>query len=281
MSHVFLFILMHPKAKWFFIVLFFTGMCLVVFNRIYVFLEQQYAQKFYRPILSNPIVFKRKLSKDLESYLKSNFSFYQKLDAKKKRVFGHRLVRFRDSKEFFGKDGLTLTDEMKTLISATATMLTFGYRNYRMSNVTAIFVFPSEFKSLSSENLHAGEFSPYHKTIAFSWEDFKKGYDISNDNLNLGIHEFSHALHIRSVTANDISSQIFMSGLIGLKHYLSNNEEIRLTLIESNYIRRYGFTNEYEFTAVLIECFFETNSQFEREFPEIYAFVRRMLNYKI
>ena len=272
-------LLMNPKIKWMFIILFFIGMSLVVLNRLYVFIEQQYAQKFHQPLLHNPILFKRKLDRGLQSYLETNFSFYKTLEQRQKNRFEHRLVGFMNDKDFVSKDGLHLTEEMKILISATAVMLTFGYRNYKLPNVSAIFIFPSEFKSLSSENLHAGEFSPYYKTVAFSWKEFKKGYDISNDNLNLGIHEFSHALHIRSIMSNDVSSQIFMEALIDLKHFLGNNEAVRINLLESNYIRRYGFENEYEFTAVLMECFFETNSEFKNEFPEIYTYVKRMLGY--
>ena len=64
-----------------------------------------------------------------------------------------------------------------------------------------------------------------------------------------------------------------------MKQFLKSNESIRQKLLNSNYVRRYGFSNEFEFTAVLLECFFESNTEFKSEFPEIYSYIERMLSF--
>jgi Mlc titration factor MtfA (ptsG expression regulator) len=55
---------------------------------------------------------------------------------------------------------------------------------------------------------------------------------------------------------------------------------VREQLIQSNYFRIYAFTNQFEFLAVILENFFETPLEFEKQFPDLYAKVVLMLNYK-
>ena len=55
----------------------------------------------------------------------------------------------------------------------------------------------------------------------------------------------------------------------------NNNKRLN----ESDYIRIYAYTNEFEFIAVILEHFFETPVQFKREFPELYEKVRSMINF--
>ena len=160
---------MDPVVKNAFLIIFFTGMSLIVLSRVLIFAEQQYAQRYYKPLFYYPVLIRQDLNIKLQNYLHTEFEFYRNLNAKNKRKFRHRLVRFMNSKEFIGKEHVVVTDEMKVLISATATMLTFGFRNYLMPIVAAIFVFPDKFNSLESGAEHIGEFSPRHKSVAFSW----------------------------------------------------------------------------------------------------------------
>ena len=55
----------------------------------------------------------------------------------------------------------------------------------------------------------------------------------------------------------------------------------RQKLLESNYLRSYGYENKYEFLAVLIEHFFETPETFQQKLPNLFELVKRMLNLDI
>jgi hypothetical protein len=182
--------------------------------------------------------------------------------------------------EFHTRDDLELREEMRVLITATAVMMTFGFRDYRLPNLQRVVLYPGPYHSEMSGKMHKGEYSPAYKTLAFSWPDFLMGYDIANDNLNLGIHELSHVIHIKCHFGEDISSHIYNLGFRALKEFLRNHEAMRQALIKTRYFRAYAFTNEVEFIAVLIECFFETPEIFKADFPEIYGYVKRMLNFK-
>ena len=269
---------MHPTMRLLFIVIFFVGMAWIVLSRFYQYFEQLYAERYNRPFFYSPILYRRNLTKLQQSILNRQFSFYNKLNSKQKRLFRHRVATFIKTKQFLSREGLTMTDEMKVLVSSTAVMLTLGFKHYLIDCISTIIIYPNSFKSKSG-NTHKGEFNPRLGVIVFSWEDFMQGYDLENDNLNLGIHEFGHAIHFNSFRNNDISSMIFSNGLKAIKRYLKNNESMRQKLIASHYFRAYAYTNEFEFTAVLLECFMETPTDFKAQFPELYRYTKKMLNF--
>ena len=71
-----------PTLKAVLLVIFFIGMFLVVFSRIYVYVEQQYALKHKRPFYRNFILFRYKINAQQERLITSNFSFYNSLTEK-------------------------------------------------------------------------------------------------------------------------------------------------------------------------------------------------------
>jgi hypothetical protein len=213
------------------------------------------------------------------AYLQTSFKFYRNLSPERKLYFEHRVMSFVAKKEFIGRDNLKHTNEMQLLVAATAVMLTFGMKSYLIPIVDRIIIYPSAFYSTTNDEYHKGEFNPKLSAIVFSWEDFLFGYEIDNDNLNLGIHEFTHAIHFNSLSQNDYSSKIFRKNFNNLTAFLSQNETLRKELMDSSYFRDYAFTNQFEFLAVIIENFIETPLEFKSHFPDLYAQVKQLLNF--
>ena len=222
---------------------------------------------------------KKRLSKYQKEILVKNIDFYQKLDKRYQEYFEHRLAIFIRSYEFIGRDGYEVNAETKVLIGSSYTMLTFGKRKYITDVFDKIIVYPDIFLSNSTRKKHKGEFNPQYKTVVFSWKHFIEGVTITNDNLNLAIHEFTHVIHIKSLKKRDMSSMVFRRGYEKLIDYLQNNQEVRKKILASNYFRRYALENQYEFMAVLIENFIETPEEFKVQFPRIYKKIKRMLNF--
>ncbi len=241
--------------------------------------EMAYIMRQKKPLYNHVYLQLKKLEPNQKAILKNNFSFYNRLTPKQKKYFEHRVISFMDDKTFIGRDELIITDEIKVLISATAIMLTFGFRDFYIGLIDKIFVYPKAFYSQTNENYHKGEFNPKLKSLVLSWEDFKHGYDIDDDNLNLGIHEFAHAIHLNSIKERDVSSTIFKDSFKELTTLLSNNKPLRDKLVASRYFREYAYENQFEFLAVLVEYFFETPIEFKNQFPKIYAKVKQMLNF--
>lgn len=257
------------------------GSVFLIFTLIYLLVtsEYVYGKIFHKPFFVHFYVFPKKLNEDQQLIINDNFQFYRNLSSKRKKYFQHRVVHFIETYDFYGREKLEITEEMKILIASTSTMLTFGMRNPRYKVFDKIILYPDIYFSEQNETYHKGEFNPKLKALVFSWKHFKNGLEVSNDNLNLGLHEFSHTLHFQSIKAKTISANIYVKNFQKLKMQLVD-DELKEKIIYSQYFRRYAFTNEVEFIAVILENFFETPEVFKSEFPELYIHVKRMINYR-
>ncbi|WP_130735426.1 zinc-dependent peptidase [Flavobacterium sp. J27] len=243
-----------------------------------VVIEPIYAFFFRKPIYVHLYLFPKKLTMRQIQLLYNQFDFYKKLPLPQKKYFEHRVATFIQKYPFIGKEGIVVTDEMKVLIAATAVMLTFGMRNYLFTVIDKIIIFPDVYYSTLNKNYHKGEFNPSLKAIVFSWKHFLEGYEISNDNLNLGLHEFGHVLHYQGLKNSDTSATIFSVT------YEEIMQEVKYPpnyarLLQSDYFRIYAYTNEFEFIAVILEHFFETPEDFKSEFPQLFEKVKVMINF--
>ena len=241
--------------------------------------EELYMHVFQKPIYIHFYLRKKNLTERQELILRKEFPFYQTLSDKRKRYFKHRVARFIESHDFIGKESFIITDQVKVLIASTAVMLTFGMRKYLFEIINKVIVYPSAYLSTITDDYHKGEFNPRAKAVVFSWEDFVKGFETGNDNLNLGLHEFSHVVHFHG-TKNEDSSAILFARMYKRITEDLNDVRTRQQLIDSNYFRIYGYSNKFEFLAVIIEHYFETPQQFRQEFPELYKKVEIMLNHR-
>lgn len=259
----------------------FSILAFLFFYYAFKMIEMSYVLKNKKPLYKHFYLRLKHLNDKQKSILEHQFPFYKNLNDKEKKYFEHRLASFIEDKDFIPRDGNNVTDEMKVLISATAVMLTFGFRDYFIGLISKIIVYPKEFYSNTNQAYHKGEFNPKLKALVLSWEDFKDGFDDENDNRNLGIHEFTHAIHINSIKERDVSSTIFSDTFKELSKLLSSNDTLRNKLMASDYFRKYAFTNQFEFVAVAIENFIETPKEFKLQFPEIYIKVKQMLNFNL
>ncbi|MDO5979844.1 zinc-dependent peptidase [Flavivirga spongiicola] len=259
----------------------FAVLAYMLLNYAMRMIEMGYVLKYKQPLYNHFYFRLRRLNKNQKSVLTNQFSFYKKLTAKEKKYFEHRVASFIIDKDFIGRDGIVINDEIKILIASTAVMLTFGFRDFYIGIISKIIIYPSNYYSNINKAYHKGEFNPRFKTLVLSWEDFVKGFDNESDNLNLGIHELTHAIHINSMKERDVSSIIFNDSFKELSALFSENESLRDELKASDYFRKYAFTNQFEFLAVTIENFIETPQEFRSQFPEVYNKIKQMLNFKV
>lgn len=247
-----------------------------VFFRI---IEPAYLMIFNKPIYLYFYLFPKKLKTDQRKILENEFPFYTKLSDKKKVYFEHRVKTFVNYYSFVGKEELVVTDEMKVMIAGTYVTLTFGMRDYLIDLFNTILLYPSVYFSNSNQQYHKGEFNVRMKVVVFSWEDFLIGHQTTNDNINLGLHEFSHALHFHCLRNRNPSSIIFFDEFNKVIRYY-HDEILNQKLCEKSYFRDYALENQFEFIAVVLEHFFETPEIFKNNFPELYQNVSAMINFK-
>lgn len=261
------------------LIIFFSAIVYMFFHFAFKMLEMAYVLRVKKPFYTHFYLKKKTLNQLQKNILKQDFSFYNKLTPKYQSYFEHRVACFMIDKDFVGRGGVKINQEMRVLTSATAVMLTFGFRDFYIGLISKIVIYPKAFYSKTNNTYHKGEFNPKLKALVLSWDDFEKGFDINNDNLNLGIHEFAHAIHLNSIKERDVSSIIFKDSFKELTSILQNEEHLRAKLVESEYFRKYAFTNQFEFLAVILETFIETPGEFKTNFPIVYHKTKQMLNF--
>lgn len=250
-------------------------------KRLVSFFEMAYVEYINKKLFFNHIYFnKKKLTNDQKSVLRRQFKFYNKLSLEHKSHFEHRVYKIIKRKEFIGND-IEVTEEMKVIIASTLVKLTFGLRDYQIKSVERIIFYPDEFYSHTNKAYHKGEFNLGLKALVFSWKDVLHGYNIEDDNINLAVHEFTHAIHFyyMRVRRHSSSSAIFLDAYVELSNMLDNNAGLKSKLVTSQFLRDYAFTNQFEFLSVVIETFIESPEAFKSQFPQIYKKVKTMLNF--
>lgn len=251
----------------------------IVIGLIRFLLEPAFVLIFNKPLYIHWYPIPKKINPSQRALLEREFSFYRKLSDKRKVYFEHRVRSFLSNYKFHGK-GIEITEEMMVVIAGTYVMLTFGMRYYLTSLFSDIIVYPVQYESVLTGQSHKGEFNPRMKAVVFSWEDFLLGHATAHDNVNLGLHEFAHVLHLHSKKVNgDPNASIFYDEFNKILEYYEDavlfNE-----LIRKGYFREYAYENQFEFLAVLLEHFFESPQVFKEEHPELYERVKMMINFK-
>jgi Mlc titration factor MtfA (ptsG expression regulator) len=230
-----------------------------------------------RPLFRHLLIYK-KLPPDQLRLLEENFSFYRKLSPKHQRQFEHRVSHFLSKKDFYGRDGVELTQRLQLLVASLACMLSFGRKNYIYHLVQTIIFYPEEFYSQRNDAYHQGEFNPRLKVIAFSKKHFEWGYEITNDNLNLGLHEFTHAMQMETRVVKDSDNARYQKYFNKILTHLRDTDS-KSRLEKTRFFRSYAFTNQFEFMAVLTEYFFESPQELRSEYPELYTYLKKCLNF--
>ncbi len=219
---------------------------------------------------------KKDVRERIAVYLKDS-TYFTPLSAEGKKKFIDRLLVFMINKEFIGSKSLRVTEEMKVLISASATQLTFGLTNYKLETLETIYIFPETFFLHKRSPEYKG--ATKGNKMFLSWKDFKEGYANPNDSLNLGLHEMTHALKL-SLTLGQQYDKHFANRIeywenIVLEKFKNPSRRTNI------FLRSYANANPEEFFAVCVEAFFENPEQFKKELPEIFHLLTFLLNQNI
>ena len=215
------------------------------------------------------------LSSQEKGTLEYKISFYKNLNASNKRKFECNVKYFITKKKFEGRDGCLVTSEMKLLVAAAATQIAFGHFPTIYEHFRRIVIYPDKYFSGSTQRYHFGEVQS-NGVIKLSWKSFTEGAAIHNDGIHVGYHEMAHALKIEDSTLHDME-HCFMDKYALQNFHKYANERIR-NYTEGTYMRNYAFSNSEEFFAVSIEYFFETPAQLKKHEPEVYNYLRTILN---
>ena len=234
----------------------------------------QLGSEFFHNVLSYGTPISRQRYLEIDTTLKKHLDYYSRLSVKGKARFVHRVTVLIRKKNWIGRDGLKLTDEMKVVTAAAAVQLTYGLRRYRFSNIRTFILYPTIFNVPMLKGKLRGGTSP-GGTVMLSWRHLVEGYKDETDKLNLGLHEMTHALklELKYGIGSDNRFEAHINGWfrIGRKEYQ------RLKKGAPSFLRKYAGTNKHEFFAVSVEHFFEAPHEFARELPQLYKKMCQLL----
>jgi len=227
----------------------------------------------------NPFIRPKPLSEEEKLLLTKNFPVYSVMPQNLKQKCEQRIVWFRSRKKFVFYGKVAKKDDLKLVLSASVVLITLGLRDYKMKrSLLRIIVYPSKYYSRIKRRHHLGEYNPGFKTVIFSADTIWEGFRIGDDNVNLALHEFAHALTFEMTRKSSWEARKFRVGLKKIK-VLFLREGYAQKLADSQYFREYGLTNLQEFFSVAVENYAETPEVFSTDFPELYGIIQRMLNF--
>lgn len=198
-------------------------------------------------------------------------------------------IRFLADKEFVGRRGLVLTEEMKIIIAAHACVLLLGIPDDRaFRRVAVVAVHPDTFGESAEAIGPDGQSYHIHQPIAgqvsslgsieFSWSAVQHSLSSPHDGFNVIYHEFAHALD---------GADGSMGGMPPLRSWRDEREwaattkrafeRLRQEAIDgrADVMSAYGATSLTEFFAVATEAFFERPRRLRRWDAELYDLLRR------
>jgi hypothetical protein len=112
--------------------------------------------------------------------------------------------------------------------------------------------------------------------MCFSWKDFQLGNQVPDDKINLGLHEFAHALRFNGVNGNE--TDYFFENYFKRWLACAGREFSKMRKGNPSILRKYGSVNINEFFSVVVETFFEKPSEFKANLPELYNQTSIILN---
>lgn len=202
--------------------------------------------------------------------------YYKNLNAKNKMLFAKRVGKFIAMKKFVAKGDLKdVTDEMKTLIAASAIKITFGYPAIYFQSFWKILIYPDEYFSTITKKRHHGEIN-LRGLMVFSWKRFKEGYDNYEDGINLALHEMAHALIAENRT-NNFEFDFLNNDYLQAFDKLFQTEKEKILKENNSFFRNYAATNEHEFFSVVVENFFERPEELYSYNPNLYKITSKIL----
>lgn len=218
---------------------------------------------------------KLRLLKERMPLLLNEYSvYYRNLNQKEQKRFEKRVLVFISLKRFYRFDQSEVTDEMKILIASAAIQLTFGFSDgYEYEVFRNIAISDKEYVSQQTNKVHHGEANPGKSLIAFSWKRFMEGVEKPHDALNLGLHEFAHALFL-----NNIGGYHNRHFVEAVSEWRAIVEKLMEEKAIHDFFRSYAFSDKMELFAVSVEYFFETPKAFATHLPQLYAVMCHMLN---
>lgn len=223
------------------------------------------------------------LAPALLSILEREVPLYRRMPGSLQAELRGLVNMFLSEKQFYGYEGLQVTDEMRVVIAGNACLLLLGGHTEFFEGFRNILIYPDTYVvphvhhdgEVVTEGYVANAGESWHAgPVILSWADVCKGIAHPEDGNNVIIHEFAHKLDEQNDTVDglpmlrekadyDSWARVFTKEYEGL---IERVEQRSNTVLDS-----YGATSPPEFFAVASETFFERGALMRDRLPALYA----------
>lgn len=208
------------------------------------------------------------------------FPVFNHIPYKFKLNFSKRVLNFLNQYEFVIKENAQLTNAHKVAVAASYVKLTLGYKSYLINTFDKIIVYPTAQYFPHLDQTHTGHFNPKMNAVMLALDEFEHDIYYSNDGKDVALHEFTHALcfEMLQTYAKHPDADRFKKGFRLINEWIEVPHNLA-KITETCFIRPYAFTNPLELVSVLIELFFEKETVFKQQFPDLFLYVGGMIKH--
>ena len=218
-----------------------------------------------------------------EAILQSEVPFFQTLEASEQERFREEVRIFLSEKRITGIK-TSINEEVRVLVAASAIIPIFGFPGWEWEQISEVLIYPTTF-NYDYEIGRVGDrdvlgmvgSGEMQRMMILSKPDLLEGFRVSQDQKNVGIHEFAHLLDKSDGAVDGVPTLGLPSSLITPWLKLVHKEMEKIQAGHSD-INPYGLTNEGEFFAIVSEYFFENPEKMKGKHPELYAMLQRIFH---
>lgn len=216
------------------------------------------------------------IDREYHDTLTIHSTYYRQLTPELQQRFRQRLYRLLRVLRFGSGHFKQVTREMRTVIGCAIIEITFGLRNYLPTRFTRVMVLPRRYMYPGYGQPFLGHIDHRNDTIFFSWQDVQHGYLVSDDAVNVALHEMAHVLEVENVFFSIFNS--FFKRVSWEEWAEVAFRKMQLIRAGQNeFLKSYGGINMSEMFAVCIEAFFERSDEFANQLPELYQTMVELL----
>lgn len=200
--------------------------------------------------------------------------FYRNLNAQQKCQFESDVYNFLNHVTITGvKVNVDLTDRL--LVASSAVIPLFGFPQWTYAHLEEVLLYPGSFDqqyNVGSPNATISGMvgnGPLEGKVIISKPALHKGFEITNDKKNVGIHEFVHLFDKEDGLIDALPPGYQTDHFIAPWLALISQKMKEIKASKST-IDEYGAYNQKEFFAVISEYFFERPHLLKRKEPVVY-----------
>ncbi len=218
-----------------------------------------------------------------ETILQREVPYFQTLDEPEQDRFRDEVRIFLTEKRITGIK-TSVDDTVRLLVAASAIIPIFGFPGWEWDQISEVLIYPTTF----NDDYEIGQVGDQNvlgmvgdgamtRMMILSKPDLLEGFRVTQDQKNVGIHEFVHLLDKSDGTVDGVPSLGLPRSAVTPWLKLMHTEMENIQRGHSD-INPYGLTDEAEFFAVVSEYFFESPDKMKRKHPELYAMLERIFH---